>query len=143
VADDTDLNWDDLRYFLLAARAGTLAGAARSSGVQHTTIGRRLSALERSFGAPLLLRSPDGLSLTPLGELFLPLEGLIDVEAERARVTKEFSKAEAELAKVRAKLADENFTGKVPPKVLDEHRQREADWAAQVEKLQTMLEALG
>ena len=44
--------------------------------------------------------------LTPLGELFLPLDGLIDVEAERARMTKEIAKVEGELAKVKAKLAD-------------------------------------
>ena len=89
--------------------------------------------------------SPKGTptALTPLGELFLPLEGLIDVEAERARVTKELTKATDELAKVRAKLADENFTSKVPQKVLDEHRQREADWAVQLAKLNSMLDALG
>ncbi len=81
--------------------------------------------------------------LTPLGELFLPLEGLIDVEAERARVTKELNKASDELGKVRGKLADENFISKVPQKVLDEHKQREADWAAQLAKLKTMLETLG
>ena len=80
--------------------------------------------------------------LTPLGELFLPLDGIIDVEAERARVTKEISKVEAELGKVKAKLADENFTSKVPQKVLDEHKQREDDWSAQLGKLKTMLEAL-
>lgn len=82
-------------------------------------------------------------ALTPLGELFLPLEGLIDVDAERQRLTKELAKAQAELDKVRAKLADENFTKKVPAKVLDDHKQREADWAAQQEKLKGMLEALG
>ncbi|MCB1225042.1 MAG: class I tRNA ligase family protein, partial [Verrucomicrobiales bacterium] len=76
--------------------------------------------------------------LTPLGELMLPLEGLIDVEAERARLDKEIGKAEAELAKVRAKLADEKFTSKVPEKVLVEHREREADWAAKLAKLQEM-----
>jgi DNA-binding transcriptional LysR family regulator len=73
VAGFEALNWDDLRYFLLAAQAGTLAGAARSAGVQHTTIGRRLTALERSLGAPLFLRGPEGLSLTPLGQTLLPL----------------------------------------------------------------------
>ncbi|QIF06184.1 valine--tRNA ligase [Roseimicrobium sp. ORNL1] len=82
-------------------------------------------------------------ALTPLGELFLPLEGLIDVDAERQRLTKELTKAQAELDKVRAKLADENFAKKVPAKVLDEHKQREADWASQLEKLKGMLEALG
>jgi DNA-binding transcriptional LysR family regulator len=73
VRDLTDLNWDDLRLFLLAAQAKTLAGAARAAGVQHTTIGRRLSALERALGAPLFLRGPEGLVLTPLGEQLLPL----------------------------------------------------------------------
>lgn len=82
-------------------------------------------------------------ALTPLGELFLPLEGLIDVDAERARVTKELAKVEAELEKVSAKLADANFTSKVPQKVLDDHTQRQADWSAQLAKLKVMLEALG
>lgn len=82
------------------------------------------------------------VALTPMGELFLPLEGLVDIAAERARITKELAKVEAELEKVRAKLADPNFTGKVPQKVLDEHRQREADWVAQRSKLQEILEAL-
>jgi DNA-binding transcriptional LysR family regulator len=73
VADLAELNWDDLRYFLLAAQAGTLAGAARLAGVQHTTIGRRLTALERALGAPLFLRGPEGLTLTAIGEKLLPL----------------------------------------------------------------------
>jgi valyl-tRNA synthetase len=81
-------------------------------------------------------------ALTPLGTIYLPLDGLIDVDAERARVSKELTKVEQELQKVRAKLADENFTAKVPAKVLDEHRQREADWQEKLTKLQEMLAAL-
>ena len=72
MASKDALDWDDLRYFLEAVRASTLAGAARALGVEHTTIGRRLSALERALGASLVLRSPDGLRLTPLGERILP-----------------------------------------------------------------------
>jgi DNA-binding transcriptional LysR family regulator len=68
-----DLDWDDLRYFLRAAQSRTLAGAARDMGVEHTTIGRRLSALERSLGTALVLRGPEGLRLTPLGERVAPL----------------------------------------------------------------------
>jgi len=67
-----DLDWDDLRYFLRAVQARTLAGAARAMGVEHTTIGRRLSSLERSLGVPLVLRGPEGLQLTPLGEKVAP-----------------------------------------------------------------------
>ena len=83
------------------------------------------------------------VAITPLGELYLPLEGLIDVEAERARLTKELTKITDELGKVKAKLADENFTSKVPQKVLDEHKAREADWAEKLGKVKTMMEALG
>ena len=82
-------------------------------------------------------------ALTPLGELLLPLEGLIDVAAERDRLQKEIAKVEDELAKVRAKLADSNFAAKVPAKVLDEHRQREAAWAEKLGQLRRMREALG
>jgi valyl-tRNA synthetase len=82
-------------------------------------------------------------ALTPLGTIFLPLDGLIDVEAERARVGKELAKAEAELDKVAAKLADTNFTSKVPQKVLDEHQQRQTDWQEKLAKLREMLAALG
>ena len=94
---------------------------------------------------PAEYTAPKGtpVALTPLGELFLPLEGLIDVAAERERLAKEISKVEQELAKVRAKLADPNFAGKVPAKVLDEHRQRETDWANKHAQLIKMREALG
>lgn len=68
-----NLDWNDLRHFLAAARAGTLAGAARNLGVKHSTIGRRLSALERTLGGALFVRGPDGLRLTPLGEKLFPL----------------------------------------------------------------------
>ncbi|MBK8036641.1 MAG: valine--tRNA ligase [Verrucomicrobiaceae bacterium] len=80
---------------------------------------------------------------TPVGDLFMPLDGLIDVEAERARIGKEAAKVESELEKVSAKLADTNFTSKVPQKVLDEHQQRKTDWQEKLAKLKVMLEALG
>jgi len=68
-----DFAWGDLRFLLAAARAGTLAGAARALGVEHTTVGRRLEALERALGGALFVRKPDGLTLTALGERVLPI----------------------------------------------------------------------
>ena len=61
-------DWSDLRFFLEVARTGTLAGAARKLGVDNTTVGRRVSALERELGAKLFARTPDGLALTAAGE---------------------------------------------------------------------------
>ena len=81
-------------------------------------------------------------ALTPLGKLYLPLEGLIDVAAEQERLKKEIAKVEEELVKVRTKLADPNFAAKVPAKVLDDHRQRETAWAEKLAQLQKMQEGL-
>lgn len=66
-------DWDSIRYFLHAARARSLSGAARELGVEHTTIGRRLSALERALGGALVERTPAGLELTRLGRRVLSL----------------------------------------------------------------------
>ena len=74
-----------------------------------------------------------------LGELHLPLEGLVDTGAERARLTKELEKTQVEVAKVAEKLANPNFTSKVPAKVLAEHQQRLADWQAKEQQIQTAL----
>ena len=52
------MDWDNLRYFLELARAGTLVGAARRLAVDHTTVARRLQALEKQVGSCLLYTSP-------------------------------------------------------------------------------------
>ena len=66
-------DWNDLRFFLAAAREGTLSGAARALGVRHTTISRRLAALEAALGVSLVVRRPQGVEVTPLGQRLLPL----------------------------------------------------------------------
>jgi valyl-tRNA synthetase len=77
-----------------------------------------------------------------LGELFLPTEGLIDVEAEKARLKKELEKIESEIAKVEQKLANPNFTQKVPANVLEEHKRRLADWRDKLAHAKAALAAL-
>jgi len=60
--------WDDLRTLLAIARAGSLAGAARQLGVNHSTVFRRLGALEARLGTRLFERAAGGYSPTPAGE---------------------------------------------------------------------------
>lgn len=63
-----DFAWDDLRLFLAVARAGTLAGAARTLGVNHSTVFRRLNALEERLQTRLFDRLAEGYRPTVAGE---------------------------------------------------------------------------
>jgi valyl-tRNA synthetase len=81
-------------------------------------------------------------TLTPLGEVYLPLEGLIDISAERARLSKELEKARSEIEKVDAKLGSESFTSRAPEEVVEEHRQRRRDFTSQCGQLEEMLRNL-
>ena len=62
------MNWDNLRIFLAVAREGSLSGAARTLGVRHTTVARRLNGFEVEVGARLFDRLRTGFVLTPAGE---------------------------------------------------------------------------
>ena len=64
------------------------------------------------------------------GDLYLPLKGLIDFEAERKRLAKELGKTEKEITKVESKLNNPSFAERAPAEVLDEQRQRLAGWQA-------------
>ncbi|AYC31563.1 LysR family transcriptional regulator [Pseudomonas cavernae] len=66
------MDWDNLRYFLELSRAGKLTAAARRLGVDHTTVARRVQALEKSLDAQLFLRGTAGYSLTEAGRDLLP-----------------------------------------------------------------------
>ncbi|HET8706997.1 MAG TPA: LysR family transcriptional regulator, partial [Pseudomonadales bacterium] len=62
------LQWDDIRYFLALTRSGSLSAASRLLGVEHSTVARRVDALEQSLGIRLFNRLPKGWSLTTEGE---------------------------------------------------------------------------
>jgi DNA-binding transcriptional LysR family regulator len=64
-------NWDDYRYFLAVARAGTLSAAAERLGTEHTTVARHIHALERALNARLFHKSHVGYALTDAGERLL------------------------------------------------------------------------
>jgi DNA-binding transcriptional LysR family regulator len=61
------LDWNDLRYFVAVARHGSTVAAARALETSQSTVQRRLTALERRIGKPLVTRSPSGYRLTELG----------------------------------------------------------------------------
>jgi DNA-binding transcriptional LysR family regulator len=81
------LDWDDLRYFLAVARAGTLSGAARVLGVAQPTVGRRLTEFERHLGTRLVQRRATGLVLTMAGETLREFADRMEREALGAERT--------------------------------------------------------
>jgi valyl-tRNA synthetase len=109
-----------------------------------------MRALKRMINAEDIALQPDyeaprgtPSARTPLGDLYMPLAGLVDVAAERARLEKEIAKADSELDAARKKLANPNFVAGAPPEVVAEHRQRETDAETKLTKLRGMIEALG
>jgi len=77
-----------------------------------------------------------------LGDLFLPLEGVRDVAAEKIRFQKELEKVEGEIRKAQERLGNPAFTGKAPVNVLAEHQKRLADWETKREQLAASLAGL-
>jgi valyl-tRNA synthetase len=73
--------------------------------------------------------------------VLIPLAGLIDLDAERARLKKEIARIEGELAKSNAKLA--NFGERTPAAVVEQERARLADWNAQLTALREQSGRLG
>mgnify|MGYP000485206978 CR=1 FL=1 len=62
------MEWGDFRYVLALAEAGSMVAAARALGVEHTTVSRRIAALERDLGVRLFVRTPEGQRPTSAGE---------------------------------------------------------------------------
>jgi DNA-binding transcriptional LysR family regulator len=79
------MDWDDLRHFLAAARAGQILGAARRMGVSQSTLNRRISALEADLGTRLFERSTSGSALTEAGSRLLEHAERMEAEALRIR----------------------------------------------------------
>ncbi len=73
----------------------------------------------------------------------MPLEGVIDLAAEKARLAKEIAKLETDVKKLDAKLANEGFLAKADEEVIEEHRERREETAARIDKLNAALGRLG
>ncbi len=81
-------------------------------------------------------------SRSALGELFLPLDGLIDVEAEKARLEGQLEKISKEIEKAGAKLNNPKFTERAPEDVLHEAKDRLADWQEKERQTRESIEYL-
>ncbi len=99
--------------------------------------------LEGDADVPASATAVIGGGAKPALNLFVPLEGLVDLGAERTRLDKEIKRVAAEKAKSEGKLASDTFVANAPGPVVEQERQRLADWTAQLEALSAQRARLG
>ena len=75
--------------------------------------------------------------------VMIPLAGLIDLSAEKTRLAKEIARIEGEIKKCESKLGNANFVANAPAAVVEQERQRIADWSVQVSALREQAQKLG
>jgi DNA-binding transcriptional LysR family regulator len=90
------MDWNDVRYFLALARLGSVRAAGASLGVSHSTIARRIEALETELASRLFDRNRDGYTLTDSGRSMLP--GAERIEREMAAIERELVGQDERLA---------------------------------------------
>ena len=76
-------------------------------------------------------------------EVYVPLEGLIDLEKEKIRLKKEEERISGEVNAISARLKDKNFTGKAPKDVVEKQKTRMGELKIQIEKLKDNLKNIG
>jgi valyl-tRNA synthetase len=99
--------------------------------VENLKIGIRMSKPEHSASA--VIRD---------AEIFVPLEGLIDLEQERKRLEKEITRVTQLLEKINKKLSNEDFLRRAPKEIIEKEKAKREEYTKMVEKLNKNLEGL-
>ena len=129
---------------ITAAIPLVLAGAATETKARAERWAEFIKRLARVSEISSASAAPQGsVQLVVRGEVAaLPLKGVIDVAAERARLTKEMQKADADIARVDAKLNNPNFMARAPEEVVEEEREKREEAHARKAKISEALERL-
>jgi valyl-tRNA synthetase len=121
-----------------------LAGVSAETNARAQRWGEFIKRLARVSDISSAVSAPQGsVQLVVRGEVAaLPLIGVIDIAAERARLTKEMQKAEADIARVDAKLGNANFVARAPEEVVEEEKEKRDEAVGRKAKIAAALEAL-
>jgi valyl-tRNA synthetase len=103
-----------------------VAGATFTTATRLQTYDALIRRLARVETVSLASTPVKGAVQIVVGEatISMPLEGVIDLEAEKSRLTKEVDRVAKEIAKIEAKLGNEQFVAKAPEEVIEEQRER-------------------
>jgi DNA-binding transcriptional LysR family regulator len=110
------MDWNDVRYFLALARLGSVRAAGKHLRVSHSTVARRLEALEAQLDTRLFDRSPDGYVLTSAGREMLRSAEI--VEARMADLERAVARQDERLAGVVTVTCGDNFVARLLLRVL-------------------------
>ena len=126
------------------AAARTPLAALGGDGALPERLARHAAAIERMAridGIESAEKAPKGSAQIVVGgaTVALPLAGIIDFAAERARLEKEIARVEGEISRIDKKLANENFVARAPEEVVEAEREKRAAYAADGERLAAAL----
>ena len=132
----------------IAPGAKLAAFVPAPSDLAASTIERSSAAIERLARlTPVTIgEAPEGaaMQVTALSDVFIiPLEGVIDIEAEKARLEKALAASEKEAKSLEGRLSNENFVARAKPEAVEKARSDFAHHSAEVERLKAALARLG
>lgn len=104
---------------------------------------KKLSKLSELQIGKLTKPKNSAVSVVSTLEVYVPLEGLIDFEKEKARLIKEEHKISSEIKVISGRLKDKNFSSKAPEDVIEKQRARKAELELQIKKLKDNLKDIG
>jgi len=129
---------------ITAAIPLVLAGASAETKARAERWSEFIKRLARVSDISSAAAPPQGsVQLVVRGETAaLPLKGVIDIAAERARLGKEMQRADADIARVDAKLNNPNFMARAPEEVVEEEKEKREEAVARKAKIAEALERL-
>jgi valyl-tRNA synthetase len=121
-----------------------LAGASPQTLIRARHWSEFVQRLARVADISFADAVPQGaMQLVVRGEVAaLPLKGVIDLDAERARLAKEMTKADADIARVDAKLGNANFVARAPEEVVEEEKEKREEAEMRKAKIAEALDRL-
>ncbi len=103
-----------------------------------TLVGAKGMELDADYDAP----QGTPAAVTAIGEVYMPLDGLVDMDAEKLRLDKEVEKVSQEVMRAVKKLGNEKFVANAKPEVVEKEKDRLTEWENKLEQLKDMRAAL-
>jgi valyl-tRNA synthetase len=120
-------------------KISTILKTASLEAVQISYIKSLVKIDDLKYGEEVEKPSASASAVLKDCEIFVPLEGIIDLGIERERLNKEITRLKGALIGVDKKLSNERFVNNAPAEVVEKEKSKKADWENSIEKLSKLL----